>query len=145
MNQNTRPLYDTISTKNRTIITQEPLKYITDPTGEYKSYVSATPENIDASSELRMKPTRLNYFNRPETELYGTAPYQTLGHRNEVDTESSLFFGNNATKCDRIVTETTFDVFEPSMNIPLAIDTQLRPVDTQAQLRNTYCQLNKQK
>ena len=107
--------------------------------------MSATPENIDASSQLRMKPTRLNYFNRPETELYGTAPYQTLGHRNIVDTESSLFFGNNVTKCDRTVTETTFDVFDPSLNIPLAVDTQLRPVDTQAQLRNTYCQLNKQK
>jgi hypothetical protein len=145
MNQNTRPMYDNVSTKNRAIITQQPLKYITDPTSEYKSYISPTPENIDMSSDLRMKPTRLNYFNRPETELYGTAPYQTLGHRNAVDTESALLFGNNYTQCDRIVTERTWDTFDPALNVPLAVDSALRPVDTQAQLRNTYCALGKQK
>ena len=143
MNQNTRAMYDAVTTKNRAIITQQPLKYITDPTGEYKSYVSPTPENIDTSSDLRMKPTRLNYYNRPETELYGTAPYQTLGHRNAVDTESALFFGNNANQCDRLVTEHQFDTFDPVLNIPLAVDTALRPVDTQAQLRNSYCTLSK--
>ena len=145
MNQNTRAMYDEVSTKNRAIITQQPLRYITDPTSEYKSYVSPTPENIDASNSLRMKPTRLNYFNRPETELYGTAPYQTLGHRNAVDTESALLFGSDATQCDRIITERQFDTFEPSLSIPLAVDTELRPVDTQAQLRNTYCSLAQQK
>lgn len=145
MNQNTRALYDEKSTNNRAIITQQPLRYITDPTSEYKSYVSPTPENIDASSDLRMKPTRLNYYNRPETELYGTAPYQTLGHRNAVDTESALFFGSNASQCDRIVTERQFDVFDPALNVPLAVDTALRPVDTQAQLRNTYCAMSKRK
>lgn len=143
MNQNTRALYDTVSTKNRAIITQQPLKYIIEPTSEYKTYVSPTPENIDVSSDLRMKPTRLNYYNRPETELYGTAPYQTLGHRNAVDTESALFFGNTSNQCDRLVTEQQFDVFDPALNVPLAVDTALRPVDTQAQLRNTYCKITK--
>ena len=143
MNQNTRALYDSISTKNRAIITSQPLQYITDPTSEYKSYVSPTPENIDVSSKLRMAPTRLNYFNRPETELYGTAPYQTLGHRNAVDTESALFFGSSVTQCDRALTERTWDTTEPTLVAPLAVDTALRPVDTQAQLRNTYCKQQK--
>ena len=62
-------MYDTISAKNRAILTQQPLRYVIDPTSKYKSYVSPTPENIDTSNDLRMKPTRLNYFNRPETEL----------------------------------------------------------------------------
>jgi len=141
MNQNTRALYDEISIKNRAIITQQPMRYIVNPTSEYKSYVSPTPENIDTSSDLRMKPTRLNYFNRPETELYGTAPYQTLGHRNAVDTESALFFGSSMNQCDRLATEKQFDTFDPALNVPLAVDTALRPVDTQAQLRNTYCSL----
>ena len=145
MNQNTRALYDDISTKNRAIITQQPLRYMTNPTSEYKSFVSPTPENIDTSTDLRMKPTRLNYFNRPETELYGTAPYKTLGHRNVVDVESSLYFGSSNTQCDRILTERTWDTFEPSLNVPLAVDSALRPMDTQAQLRNTYCTLSKQK
>lgn len=142
MNQNTRALYDTTTTKNRAIITTQPLKYIVDPTSEYKSYISPTPENIDASSDLRMKPTRLNYYNRPETELYGTAPYQTLGHRNAVDTESALRFGSSMNQCDRIVTERQFDVFDPALNAPLAVDTALRPIDTQAQLRNSYCNIS---
>tara|TARA_B110000977_G_C11069873_1_gene489199 strand:- start:47 stop:484 length:438 start_codon:yes stop_codon:yes gene_type:complete len=145
MNQNTRPMYDKISTKNRAIITTQPLRYIIDPTSEYKSYVSPTPENIDTANDLRMKPTRLNYYNRPETELYGTAPYQTLGHRNAVDTESNLFFGNTFSQCDRVVTERTWNTFDPALNVPLAVDTALRPVDTQAQLRNSYCAVSKQK
>jgi hypothetical protein len=145
MNQNTRAMYDSVTTKNRAILTQQPLRYITDPTSEYKSYVSPVPENIDTSTDLRMKPTRLNYYNRPETELYGTAPYQTLGHRNAVDVESALYFGNNYTQCDRVVTERYWDTMEPGFNPPLAIDSALRPVDTQAQLRNTYCTLGKQK
>ena len=138
MNQNTRALYDDISTKNRAIITQQPLKYVTNPTSEYRTYVEPTPENIDTSTKLRMQPTRLNYFNRPEGELYGTAPYKALGHRKVVDTESSLFFGNSQTLCDRSLTERTWET-QDYLRVPLAVDTALRPLDTQAQLRNTYC------
>ena len=138
VNLNTRPRYDSLSTQNRHIITQQPLKYITEPTSQYRTYVEPLPENINTSNVLRMKPTRLNYYNRPEGELYGTAPNKSLGHRTLVDVESSLFFNNDVNnKCDRTITEQQFDTLD-YINHPLAVDTNLRPIDTQADLRNSY-------
>lgn len=139
MNQNTRALYDEISVKNRAIISQQPIRYIAEPTSKYRTYVSPIPENIDESSKLRMQPTRLNYFNRPETELYGTAPYTTRSHRGLVDVESQLFFGSTHNHCDRIKTEKAWDVIDPVLDLPLKVDSELRPRDTQADLRNSYC------
>ena len=89
---------------------EKPLQYYTAPfvNGLYKK-----PEKVDVSSELRQKPTRLNYHNRLETQLFGTAPYQTLGHMKFTDTESKLFQGETFSgSCRNILTEQEFDTKE---------------------------------
>ena len=137
MNQNTRALYDYVTTKNRNAIVQKPAQYVLDPISEHRLYKAAGSENIDTDSDLRMKPTRLNYFNRPETELYGTAPYMTLGHRGFVDVESELRGGTDINICNKPLTETMFPM-NGEIKEPLAVDTALRPSSTRVNLRNSY-------
>ena len=54
VNLNTRPRYDIISSNNRTIITQQPMQYITEPTSIYRNYIEPAPEDIGVSNDLRI-------------------------------------------------------------------------------------------
>ena len=98
------------------------------------------PTNIDKSTNLRMKPTRLNYFNRPESELFGTAPMSGKDARGVVDTESFLRNSESYHGCNRTLTERTWDT-QDFLNIPLVVDTATRPSSTRANLRNEYCKV----
>ena len=139
MYQNTRGLYDVLTTTNRNAITQKPAQYTLDVVNEHRLYRSAGAENIDVDTNLRMQPTRLNYFNRPETELYGTAPYQTRDTRAFVDVESNLRNGyENVNMFNKGLSEKTYRI-EGEINEPLAVDSELRPMSTRAKLRNDYC------
>ena len=101
----------------------------------------AHPENIDTSTQLRMKPTRLNYFNRPQGELYGTAPMGARDARNVVDTESLLRHSEQIQGCNKHLTERMWETNE-FMDIPLSVDSALRPSSTRANLRNDYCNVS---
>ena len=138
MSRQTRGLYDAKTTKNRQAITQQPASYVLDHVNEHQLYRSAGSENIDNDSDLRMKPTRLNYFNRPETELYGTAPYKTLDHRHFVDVESGIRNGLDVNDYNKSLTEVQFP-YKDFINDPLALDSGLRASSTRADLRNKYC------
>lgn len=141
MNQNTRALYDAKTTRNRSAITQIPASYVLDPVNEHRLYRSAGPENIEADTELRMRPTRLNYFNRPEAELYGTAPYRTRGNMDFIDTESMLRDGDHHSVCNSHITERHFRPHD-IMDDPLVLDTALRGASTRADVRNAYCDVS---
>ena len=140
LHQNTRPRYDELSTKNRNLITQKPLRYMTVPLTENRTLIESHPERIDVANDMRMKPTRLNHYNRPETELYGTAPNQSLGHRQVVDIESMLRNGEQFQECNKMITEETF-VNGDFIDDPLTVDTNFRPASTRVQLRNEYCKI----
>tara|TARA_B100001093_G_scaffold312662_1_gene298394 strand:+ start:8522 stop:8968 length:447 start_codon:yes stop_codon:yes gene_type:complete len=135
-------MYDKNTTKNRNVLIQKPATFVLDPVNENRLYRSAGPNNINNDTELRMKPTRLNYFNRPQTELFGTAPNQTLGHYTFTDIESKLRDGEDVNTCNKQITETYFrphDVIEDPI---LSVDSTVRPISTRADLRNSYCNVN---
>lgn len=86
---------------------EKPLQYYTAP---FNNGLFTKPEKVDVSSELRQKPTRLNYHNKLETQLFGTAPYQTLGHMKYTDVESRLIQGETFTgTCRNVLTEQMYD------------------------------------
>lgn len=141
MNQNTRAMYDYKTARNRGVLSQVAASYVLDAANEHRLYRGAGPESIDNDSELRMKPTRLNYFNRAETELYGTAPYKTRGHQEFVDAESDLRTGfENTHMCNRHLTERHFRPHEIEGAPPVvSFET---PSSTRADLRNAYCDVS---
>ena len=140
MNQQTRALYDKNIVQTRAAITQKPLKYMTNNFTTNRSLSEPHPEKIDHSTDLRMKPTRLNYYNRPEGELYGTAPMGALDSRSHVDVESLLRNSVTYHECNRTVTERNWDTSD-YLDIALSVDTGLRPRSTRADLRNEYCNI----
>jgi hypothetical protein len=139
MNQQTRALYDTNIANTKNVIAQKSVKYMTNALSNDRSpFNSPHPESIDISSTLRMKPTRLNYFNRPEGELYGTAPMGARDTRPVVDVESFLRNSESFIKeNNRTLTERTWNRQE-FITVPLAVDS-IRPTSTRANLRNDYC------
>jgi hypothetical protein len=139
MNQNTRALYDKEITKSRSVTTSKPMKYMTTQLTEERKLVDPDGENIDVDSQLRMAPTRLNYLNRPETELYGTAPYKLRGQSPLVDVESQLRYPSYNQYCNSKLTEERFDTFD-FINDPVSIDFRAR--SSRVDLRNSYCEKN---
>ena len=93
-NQQTRLFYDKDQTKLRILNSEKPLKWYTTDTQQNKSLEYANQNNIDVSTTLsRAAPTRLNNFNRSNTELYGTSPF--IGrNKGPVDVESTLQQGD---------------------------------------------------
>lgn len=141
MNQNTRPMYDTNTEKNRNRLIQEPVKYILD-NNYFQAYSSAHPEDIDVNSDLRMKPTNLNYYNNPQTELYGTAPFKGLSSSSFIDIESDLRNGSkNTTVFNKSFTEVNFPTQE-FINNPLTVDSDLRASSTRVDIRNEYAKIS---
>jgi len=93
-NQQTRLFYDKDQTRLRILNSEKPLKWYTTDTQQNKTLEYANLNNIDTSTTLsRSAPTRLNLFNRSNTELYGTSPF--IGrNKGPVDVESILQQGD---------------------------------------------------
>lgn len=137
MNQNCRAIYDEEINKRKIVMSERPLKYMTTQYTDNRILLESSPENIDISNNLRVKPTRLNNYNRPECEIYGTAPYKLNGSSPFVDIESELRNGNfESNDMNRILTESTFDNND-SISDDLQVD--FRPRSTRVDLRNSYC------
>ena len=141
MNQNTRAMYDDTTARNRNVITQQSMKYIVHDMTDNMRASGTHAESIDANSELRMKPTRLNQFNRPETQLYGTAPFKGLGHESLVDIDTALRDGDISDMRNRHMSERMWDTND-YINEPLQVDTDIRSASTRADLRNSYCKVS---
>jgi hypothetical protein len=140
MNKQTRALYDENISSTRNVISERPVKYVTNLLSNDRTLKQSHPKNIDKQSELRMKPTRLNYFNRPEGELFGTAPMAGKDARGVVDVESFLRNSESFQGCNKSLTERTWETND-YLSIPLMVDSAVRPSSTRANLRNEYCKV----
>jgi len=128
--------------RDQSIITQKPLKYITDVFTDY-NLVSAK-ESPDTSSTLRMKPTVLNDTYPTNTSLYGTSAYIASGLQNpieEINIESSLLHSEPSLAMKKHLTEKTHFRNE-YLNIPLFEDSLLRGNSTRSDMRNNYKKFN---
>ena len=99
----------------------------------------AHPDSVDINSELRGQATNLNYYNRQQTALYGTAPFMGRGHSQFVDQETNLRNGKKLIECNKILSEIEYDTNDNSFfKCNLQDDTLLRPQSTRVNLRNMY-------
>jgi hypothetical protein len=135
----TRIRYDESETDNWSILTEKPLKYITDAKISDRKTHFVHPEDVDVSSKLRQQPTNLNYVDQTgTTELYGTAPYRG-NHRaiSAVDVESSLIYAQPMRQIvpNKIFTEEEFNVRDYE-NPSIRVDSDLRGRSTRSDLKN---------
>ena len=97
------------------------------------------PDSVDINTELRGQATNLNYYNRQQTVLFGTAPFMGRGHQQFVDQETNLRDGNKMFDCNKTLAEVQYDTGDQAfLKCNAAIDTDLRPVSTRSNLRNMY-------
>jgi hypothetical protein len=118
---------------------QKPLKFMVDAMTEDRKVCFAHPDSVDINSELRGQATNLNYYNRQQTVLYGTAPFMGRGHGQFVDVETNLRDGKKMMDCNKPLTEVTYDTNDHGFfNCELKVDSMLRPQSTRVNLRNMY-------
>jgi len=126
---------------NHCIQNDQPLKYMVESMTKDRKLNSAHLESIDTATELRSKPTNLNYYNRNQTMLFGTAPFMGKGHSHVVDIETNLRDGKKMFECNSHLTETPFDTNDHGfLHEQMKDDSIFRPISTRADLRNTYAQ-----
>ena len=119
--------------------TEKPLKYIVDAVTADRKVCFVHPDSVDISSDLRGQATNLNYYNRQQTVLYGTAPFMGRGHEQFVDIETNLRDGNKMFDCNRTLSEVTYDTNDNAfLKCNLVNDSFLRPESTRSNLRNMY-------
>ena len=111
------------------IQSEKPLKYMLNKS--IKNYVPKL--DIDVSSTLRQEPTNLNYYNRAETPLYGTAPFKGRG-TTEMDVESVLIQGHYSSCSDRRLTERQFPISNQFLREMNVVD--FRPESTTVNSKN---------
>lgn len=131
--------------RDHAIMSSRPLRYINDAFLQQRALKQTHPESIDVNSELRERPTRLNEFNRTNTQLYGTSAYIASGLQDpstEINIESSLLFGDSTIGMSRKrLTELTH--YRPEyLDIPVETDSELRAKSTRTDMRNTYGKFN---
>lgn len=140
----TRGHYDLEHAKAQAIESEKPMRYINDSLISKRALTEVNPEDINISSQLREAPTRLNYHNKTETSLYGTAPYMANGiqdPKSEINVESDLIFGTHENTCRRTLTEQQF--YRPEyLDIPVLEDSNLRGRSTRTDMRNEYRKFN---
>ena len=140
MNIHTRNTYNEL--RDQSVITQKPLKYITDVFNNYN--LVSEKESPDTSSELRMKPTVLNDTYPTNTTLYGTSAYIASGLQNpieEINIETSLLHAEPSLAMRKNLTEKSHFRNE-YLDIPLSDDSLLRGTSTRADMRNSYKKFN---
>lgn len=136
---------DKVEIRDHAIMSSRPLRYINDAFLEQRALKQTHPESIDVNSQLRQKPTRLNEFNRTNTELYGTSAYIASGLQDpstEINIESGLLFGDSTIGMSR-KRLTELPHYRPEfLDIPVETDSELRAKSTRTDMRNTYGKLN---
>ena len=124
------------------IQSEKPLKFVVDSMTADRKVCFAHPDSVDISSELRGQPTNLNYYNRSQTSLYGTAPYMGKGQTQFVDIETSLRDGTKMFDCNKPLSEITYPVTD-MINCQNQDDSAFRPISTRSDLRNYYANQSK--
>jgi len=147
MLQSSRSLYDVEEIRRQSIMTQRPLRYVSDVYRTQRLLKESRPEDIDIGSSLRQRPTRLNYVDsRTNTALYGTSAYFGSGMQDqgeEINIDSGLRYGEHSIRT-KIITENKFPEQGPVFETPVHIDfsNDLRFVSTRSDLRNEYKSMN---
>lgn len=118
---------------------EKPLKFVVDSMTADRKVCFSHPDSIDINTELRGQATNLNYYNRNQTVLFGTAPFMGRGHGQFIDTETNLRDGKKMFECNKTLAEVTYDTGDNSfLKCDTRIDTFLRPESTRSNLRNMY-------
>ena len=132
---NTRILYDREAQSTHRVESQKPLRFTLNQGLE--KYVPDM--NIDVSSKLRQKSTNLNYYNKTETSLFGTAPFKGRGNTN-IDAETKLIQGEYSKQCDRTLTEKSFSISNEYLKEMNVVD--FRPESTTVNSKNACYKKN---
>ena len=120
---------------------EKPMKFVLDAVTKDRKVCFVHPDSVDINTELRGKPTNLNYYNRNQTVLFGTAPFMGRGHSHYVDIETSLRDGSKTFDCNKTLSEITYDTNDNEFfKCNQQVDTFLRPQSTRSNLRNMYAQ-----
>jgi len=115
------------------------MKFMVDAITADRKVCFAHPDSVDINSQLRGQPTNLNYYNREQTTLYGTAPFMGRGHGQFVDQESDLRNGKKMIDCNKTISEIRYDTNDHAfLNCTLQVDSDLRPQSSRVNLRNMY-------
>lgn len=105
INQQSRIKYDEDQIRLHDVTAERPLKWYTTDSQQNRYLEYGNAFDVDVSQQLsRSAPTRLNPIDRPNTLLYGTAPFLGL-HDGDKGTESSLWLGVSDNICKPIVHE----------------------------------------
>jgi hypothetical protein len=119
-----------------------PLGYVmgtTQPTNPYRraidgqATVHVGPRQVDGFNRLLASHTRTKVRasqNRPQTELFGTAPYIALGrgHLRDIDASNEMHYGTTVTNMNlpkRVLMEQPFDRYDYIDIKPSAVDIRL--------------------
>lgn len=118
---------------------EKPLKFMVDAITEDRKVCFSHPDSVDINTELRGQPTNLNYYNRQQTILYGTAPFMGRGHSQFIDSETNLRNGTKMFDCNKPLSEVQYDTNDNNFfRCDLKDDSFLRPESTRSNLRNMY-------
>ena len=118
---------------------EKPMKFVLDSMTADRKVCFVHPDSVDISTELRGQATNLNYYNRNQTALFGTAPFMGRGHGQFVDTETNLRDGNKMMDCNKTLSEIQYDTNDNSFfKCELKVDSDFRPQSTRVNLRNMY-------
>ena len=140
----TRSINDPTYVSQQTLKQSRPMRYMTETLRDDRAVRHTHPDSIDASTELRMNPTRLNYVNRDSCEMYGTAPLRMGRVASDVDIESDLRFAEHhkLSDEDKILTERKFPFVDDVHTDAFSnvVDNDLRARSTRVDQRNQSVQ-----
>ena len=137
MFQQTRLTNDESYLQSQIKIQEKPLRYIVDSATSDRHMKFVHPESIDFDSDLRMKPTRLNYDTRTNCEVYGTAPYRMKRMTGFIDNDM-MYLSEQSKERQRRITEKQFPLVG-DLNIDSfenVLDNDLRATSTRVDYRN---------
>jgi hypothetical protein len=104
-NQSTRTMYDKNEATIKNVVSEKPLRWVTNQNMTFKSYRNGDILNVQEETSLREKPTRLNYYNR-QNEYTASSPYENLRMK-PVMKETELIYSLESTQRTRHETDQT--------------------------------------
>jgi hypothetical protein len=142
MYKQTRGNNDASYIQQQVIAQTRPMRYISEAVRDDRVFKFEHPESIETSTNLRMKPTRLNPIDRDNTELFGTAPYRAGRTVNDVEAESMLRFSDHERMnvFEKEATERNFQYVDDVYEYKNVVDSDLRSRSTRVDMRNQNAQ-----
>lgn len=102
-NQSTRTMYDKNEETISNVVSEKPMRWVTNQNATFKSYRNGDILNVEEETNLRQQPTRLNYFNR-NNRYTAVSPYDELNMK-PISTETDLIYSLESKQRQRYETE----------------------------------------